>query len=69
MPVDGTTGSLELNPFEPQPLEPAQRDRATRIFNQIVSTTTSLYRPKMDLTSELLLFALHTNTHPHEATF
>jgi hypothetical protein len=37
MSIDGTPGSLELKPFEPLELEPAQRDRATRIFNQIVN--------------------------------
>jgi len=35
MSVDRTPGSLELKPFEP--LEPAQRDRATHIFHQIIN--------------------------------
>jgi hypothetical protein len=37
MSIDGTPGSLGFKPLEPQPLEPAQRDSATHIFNQIVS--------------------------------
>jgi len=37
MSIEGTPGSSEVKTSEPQPLEPAQRDRATHIFNQIVN--------------------------------
>jgi hypothetical protein len=37
MSIDGTPGSLGFEPLEPQPLERAQLDRATHVFNQIVN--------------------------------